>query len=91
MVGAELGDEVGGVFGGVDSEGAGDDEEGLGEFADGKLFAGALCCERLDFIWKSRGLRENVQLSWRILRGKCAELSLRHRLRGRYYRFRGFA
>jgi len=42
VVGADLGDEVGGVFGGVDGEGAGDDEEGLREFADGELFAGAL-------------------------------------------------
>lgn len=42
MVGAELGDKVGGVFGGVDGEGARDDEEGLGELADCELFAGAL-------------------------------------------------
>jgi hypothetical protein len=32
---AELGNEFGGVFGGVHGEGLGDDEEGLGEFADG--------------------------------------------------------
>ena len=43
MVGAELGDEVGGVFCGVNGEGAGDDEEGLREFADGELFAGTDC------------------------------------------------
>jgi len=43
VVGAELGDKVGGVFGGVDGEGAGDDEEGLGEFANGELFTRALC------------------------------------------------
>ena len=41
MVGAELGDEVGGVLGSVDGKGAGDDEEGLRELADGELFAGA--------------------------------------------------
>ena len=35
-----MGDEVGGVFGGVDGEGARDDEERLGEFADGELFPG---------------------------------------------------
>lgn len=46
MDGAELGDEVGGIFCCVDGEGAGDDEEGLGEFADGELFAGALVMER---------------------------------------------
>ena len=59
MVGAELGDEVGGVFGGVDGEGAGDDEEGLGEFADGELFAGALSRweVRSDCTWGVRGLR----------------------------------
>jgi hypothetical protein len=39
---AQLGDELGGVLGGVDCEGFGDDEEGLGEFADGELLAGAL-------------------------------------------------
>lgn len=38
----ELGDEFGGVLGCVDSQGLGDDEEGLGEFADGELLAGAL-------------------------------------------------
>ena len=43
MVGAELGDEVGGVFCCVDGEGAGDDEEGLGEFANGELFPGSDC------------------------------------------------
>jgi len=37
-----LGDELDGVFGGVDGEGFGDDEEGGGEFAYGELFAGAL-------------------------------------------------
>ena len=42
MAGAELGDELGGVDGGVDGEGFGDDEERLGEFADGELFARAL-------------------------------------------------
>lgn len=42
MDGAQARDEVGGVFGGVEGEGAGDDEQGLGEFADGELFAGAL-------------------------------------------------
>lgn len=40
--GAELGDEVRGVFCGVYGEGARDYEEGLGEFADGELFARAL-------------------------------------------------
>ena len=50
MVGAELGDEVGRVFGGVDGEGAGNDEEGLGEFADGELFAGALWFLRLALL-----------------------------------------
>ncbi len=43
MVRAELSDEIGRVFGGVDGEGAGDNEEGLGEFADGELFARPDC------------------------------------------------
>ena len=38
----ELGDEFGGVLGCVDSQGLGDDEEGLGKFADGELLAGSL-------------------------------------------------
>ena len=49
---AELGDEVRGVFGGVDREGAGDDEKGLSEFADGELFARALGRSQ----WVARGL-----------------------------------
>lgn len=36
---AELGDEVGGVFGGVDGEGGRDCEEGGGEGCDGELFS----------------------------------------------------
>jgi hypothetical protein len=43
---AELGDELGAVFGCVDGEGLWDYEEGGGEFADCELFAGAL--RRLD-------------------------------------------
>ena len=43
MVGAELGDEVGGVFCCVDREGTGDDEEGLCKFANSELFAGTDC------------------------------------------------
>ena len=38
----KLGDEFGGVLGCVDSQGLGDDEEGLGEFANGELLPGAL-------------------------------------------------
>jgi hypothetical protein len=40
--GAELGDQVAGVEGGVDCEGFGDNEEGLGEGGYGELLAGAL-------------------------------------------------
>ena len=36
---AEFGNEVGGVFGGIDGEGTGDDKQGLGEFTNGELFA----------------------------------------------------
>jgi hypothetical protein len=39
---AELGNEFGAVFCGVDGEGGGDDEEGLGECADGELLTRAL-------------------------------------------------
>jgi len=42
VVGAEFGDEVGGVEGGVVEKGGGDEEESGGEGADGELFAGAL-------------------------------------------------
>ena len=36
---AEFGNEVGRIFGGIDGEGTGDDKQGLGEFANGELFA----------------------------------------------------
>jgi len=39
---AELGYELGAVFCGVDGQGGGDDEKGLGEGADGELLARAL-------------------------------------------------
>ena len=39
VAGAQLGDEVGGVFGGVDGEGGGDCEEGRGEGCDGELLS----------------------------------------------------
>lgn len=42
MVGSKFGDEVGRVFGGVDGERLGDNEESGGEFGDGELFSGAL-------------------------------------------------
>lgn len=42
MADTELGDEFGGVLGCVDSQGLGNDEEGLSEFTDGELLAGAL-------------------------------------------------
>lgn len=42
VAGSQLRDEFGGVFGCVDGEGLGDDEEGLGEFTDGELLTGAL-------------------------------------------------
>lgn len=38
----QLGDKFGGVLGSVDSEGLGDDKEGLSELANGELFTGAL-------------------------------------------------
>ena len=41
MVCAKLGNEIGRIFGGVDGELFGDDEEGGGEFSDGELFPGA--------------------------------------------------
>ena len=36
---AEFGNEVGGIFGGIYGEGPGNDKQGLGEFANGELFA----------------------------------------------------
>ena len=42
VVGAEFGDKVGRVEGGVVEEGGGDDEEGGGKGADGELFSGNL-------------------------------------------------
>lgn len=42
MPGAELGDELGTVFGRVDGKSAGNNEERLRKFADGELFSGAL-------------------------------------------------
>ena len=41
MIGAELGDEFGAVFGGVCGQGFGDDEQCLRELANGQLFAAA--------------------------------------------------
>ena len=57
MHGAEFGNEVGGVFGGVYGEGAGDYEEGLGEFTDGELFAGALY--NFNVTWFRGKIEEN--------------------------------
>ena len=42
MAGAQVGDELSGVLGGVDSEGFRDGEEGLRERGDGELLTGAL-------------------------------------------------
>lgn len=87
VAGAELGDEVGGVFCGVCGEGFGDREERGGEGGDGELFAGALGEGGVSVdVWG--GLEIYVPPTLPTLPSRCAGPSRRHRHPARCVRSR---
>lgn len=76
----QLGDEFRGVLGGVDGEGLGDDEQGLGEFTDGELLSGALCSV-LDKSWPASS-EVDVELATYHCAGEFLKVDVKGRLDG---------
>ena len=64
VVGAELGHQVGSILGGIDRQGLGDDQQGLGEVSDGQLFSTGQGCGKVLKVNRQSSLQDDKYIIW---------------------------